>query len=313
MKRTVPVLLLLVISCGANLDYADSRPSAPTIPTVWDLGDGAPVMFPDGQRWEGDNIYAPDVHYFRGVYHMWYGGQGRDGHDRIHYATSRDGLNWRRHPGNPVLDCGSSNHVNDPSVARVGKTFFMYYTDAATGEDDRIHLAVSKNGVEWRTEGLVLDVGPAGSWDSFKVGRPSVIHEDGVFKMWYDGNDGKSRHVGYATSRDGRKWEKFPGNPVMLNAGAVDVKHVSGQYVMVRESRDGTLWAVAPDETEWEDRGYLFKLSGGEHDRYGQVTPMIFVRDGRWVYTYFGGASATGWNHNRIMIALPRAGTSHGS
>jgi len=63
---------------------------------------------------------------------------------------------------------------------------------------------------------------------------------------------------------------------------------------------------------EWEDCGYLFKLSGGEHDRYGQVTPMIFVRDGRWGSTYFGGASAAGWNHNRIMIAVPRNSAPHG-
>jgi hypothetical protein len=83
------------------------------------------------------------------------------------------------------------------------------------------------------------------------------------------------------------------------------VKRVGDAYVMVRESRDGTLFGIAPNETEWEDRGYLFKLSGSDHDRYGQVTPMIFVRDARWAAIYYGGASAAGWNHNRIMIALP--------
>ena len=49
---------------------------------------------------------------------MWYGGQGRDGHDRIHLAESDDGVNWVRR--GVVLDNGEANHVNDPSVVKVG-------------------------------------------------------------------------------------------------------------------------------------------------------------------------------------------------
>ncbi len=305
-RRMFVVPLVLLLSCRAAQHLPVGGTAKMTLPTRWDTGEGVPIMFPDGGVWEGDNIYAPDVHYFDGMYHMWYGGQGRDGHDRIHYATSTDGRRWTRHLDNPVLECGSSNHVNDPSVVRVGGTFYMYYTDAATGEDDRIHLAVSNDGVNWRKAGRVLDTGPAGSWESFKVGRPSVLYENGSFKMWYDGSDGSSRHVGYATSADGRDWSKYRDNPVFRNAGAVDVKRVGNIYVMVRESGQGTLWAVARNETDWEDRGYLFKLSGSEHDRYGQVTPMIFVQGGRWAATYYGGASAAGWNHNRIMVAVPR-------
>ena len=304
-SRMLIASLVVLLSCRATHDPVVARTVTMTLPTRWDTGDGVPIMFPDGDPWEGDNIYAPDVHHFDGTYHMWYGGQGRDGHDRIHYATSKDGRRWMRHADNPVLDCGSSNHVNDPSVVLVGGTFYMYYTDAATDENDRIHLAVSNDGVKWQKVGLVLNTGPAGSWESLKVGRPSVLYENRIFKMWYDGSDGAARHVGYATSNDGRHWSTYRDNPVFHNAGAVDVKHIGELCVMVRESRDGTLWAVAPNETEWEDRGYLFKLSGSEHDRYGQVTPMIFVREAEWIATYYGGASAAGWNHNRIMIAVP--------
>lgn len=37
------------------------------------------------------NVYAPDVLVEGGVYRMWYGGQGRDGHDRIHQLLAVDG------------------------------------------------------------------------------------------------------------------------------------------------------------------------------------------------------------------------------
>ena len=42
------------------------------------------------------NVYAPDILIENGTYRMWYGGQGEDGHDRIHYAESRDGLRWEK-------------------------------------------------------------------------------------------------------------------------------------------------------------------------------------------------------------------------
>ena len=41
-----------------------------------------------------------------------------DGHDRIHLAESRDGLTWEKR--GVVLEDKDANHVNDPSVVRVG-------------------------------------------------------------------------------------------------------------------------------------------------------------------------------------------------
>lgn len=64
------------------------------------------------------NVYAPDVCVADGQWRMWYGGQGKDGHDRIHLAESRDGRTWEKR--GMVLEDKEANHVNDPSVVRVG-------------------------------------------------------------------------------------------------------------------------------------------------------------------------------------------------
>ena len=49
------------------------------------------------------------------------------------------------------------------------------------------------------------------------MGRPSVIVEDGEFRMWYDGQIfGVGRHVGMPPP-DGFSWTKHPGNPILLN------------------------------------------------------------------------------------------------
>src|SRR5688572_2848222 len=60
------------------------------------------------------NVYAPDVMFDNGMYRMWFGGQGRDGHDRIQLAESKDGIVWE--PRGVVLEDKNANHVNDPSV-----------------------------------------------------------------------------------------------------------------------------------------------------------------------------------------------------
>jgi hypothetical protein len=186
----------------------------------------------------------------------------------------------------------------------------MYYTDADVAENDRIWVARNSSGntnslTSFTKDRLVLSVGAAGSWDADKVGRPSVLLEGGVYKMWYDGQRNGARHVGYATSTDGVTFTKHPSNPVVLNAGAVDVKKVGSVYVMVAEGGDGTYWYTSPDGVCWAAKGRLFGLSGRSYDAFGQVTPFLEVSGGVVQAIWFGGASVTTWNQNRIAVAFP--------
>lgn len=272
-----------------------------------------PVLTPvDGDDDHGsDNIYAPDVvRVSDSLCLMYFGGQGGDGHDRIFLATSTDCHHWAPWPDREdpeaIIDNGSANHVNDPSVVVVDGTWYLYYTVAATGEDDRIHLATSTDGFTWSPQGLVLDVGESGSWDSWKVGRPAVIHRDGAFWLYYDGNDTTARHVGVATSTDGRSFTRHPANPLLLNVGAVDVERVGDTLVMLAESHVGTYAQTSADGLTWCDQGLIFGLTGADWDVYGQVTPFLFTRDGSsFDALFFGGASDACWCRNRVGQALP--------
>ena len=258
-----------------------------------------------------DNIYAPDiVRVSDALCLLYYGAQDAEGHDQIFVATSTDCHNWAPWPDRadpePVLANGSSNHINDPSVVVVGGTWFMYYTDAATGIDDRIHLATSSNGFNWTARGEVLGVGGAGSWESLKVGRPSVLHHDGTFWLYYDGQDGTARHVGLATSPDGRSFTRHAANPLLLNAGAMDVERIGETWVLVHESQSGSYAATSADGLSWCDQGLILATSGAAWDRYGHVTPAVYSRDGsRFDALYFGGASDSCWCRNRVGVALP--------
>jgi hypothetical protein len=260
------------------------------------------------------NIYAPEIQRDGERWLMWYGGQGADGHDRIHLAESKDGQQWSKR--GVVLDCGNANHVNDPSVVRVGPLWWMFYTVAETGERDEIAAATSKDGVTWEKRGTVLRSGPGAVWDSSKVGRPSVLHEGGKFRLWYDGQATagaaganemartvlrENRAIGYAESADGLAWKRRAAPVFHEGAGAIQVVRMGGSLVMVLESGQGVRWTQSRDGLTWQPGKPLVSLSGGPADRFGHVTPFLLVAQGQ-PRLYFGAASRKTWDGNAIGV-----------
>ncbi len=277
-------------------------------------GEAATELAPHGTG----NVYAPEVRRDGEGWLMWYGGQGRDGHDRIHLARSADGRRWTKQ--GVVLDCGTANHVNDPSVVRVGAVWWMFYTVAEKGELDEIAAATSFDGVSWEKRGVVLRRGEGSAWDSWKVGRPSVLHEGGVFRLWFDGQPTpeaaaanllaasvkrESRAVGYAESHDGLVWVRRPEPVFREGAGAIHVSRVGGKLVMLIESHTGVRWAGSEDGLTWISRGPLLPLSGGEEDRFGQVTPFLLTWNDETI-VFFGAARRRTWDGNTIGVVKGR-------
>lgn len=309
----MPVLCLAATLCASDPGPPGSGGNA----AIQLRGEADSERAPHGHG----NVYAPEVHRDGARWLMWYGGQGRDGHDRIHLAESPDGRIWRKR--GVVLDRGSANHVNDPSVVRVEGVWWMFYTVAETGESDEIAAATSKDGIAWTKRGVVLGRGVGNAWDSLKTGRPSVMHEGGVFKMWYDGQATDAaaasdqtaasvkrhgRAAGCAESTDGLTWKRR-AQPVLQGAGALQVTRAGKRYVMVHESGKGVLWAESADGLTWKDRGLLTGLSGGAEDRCGRVTPFLLPdTTGTGGTLYFGAAPRATWDHNLIesqRIVIP--------
>ena len=77
-----------------------------------------------------------------------------------------------------------------------------------------VHLT-SGDGLAWDdANGGAAVLLPDEPWEDAFVGAPTVIHDSGLYRMWYGGGDG--RGMGYAESADGDAWTKPYADPVMV-------------------------------------------------------------------------------------------------
>lgn len=173
----------------------------------WTKYAGNPVLIKgSASEWDNEFIEGPTVIYDSGTYKMWYAGldtiansQPTDGKVSIGYATSPDGINWTKYPGNPVLTVGSSGSwdsitVQDPCVIQDSNGFHMWYggkdaTYAHYGQ--QTGYAYSADGTNWTKSGNnpVLMWGSASEWDHNTASYPTVLVESNTLKMWYTGKE----------------------------------------------------------------------------------------------------------------------------
>lgn len=185
---------------------------------------GSPVLQAgDVSEWDSGFIEGPSVIKEDDGYKMWYcgydaipDGSGTDGKANIGYATSDDGITWTKYAGNPVLTTGGgreSVYVQDPHVIKEDGVYHMWYGGGASGAyyDQQTGYAVSADGINWDKSPLnpVLSHGNAGDWDAIVASFPSVMNDNGIYKMWYTGKDADPLpegswdyywEIGYATA-----------------------------------------------------------------------------------------------------------------
>lgn len=164
----------------------------------------------------------------------------------------------------------------------------------------------------------VLDMGPAGSWDSYSILGCSVVYDGTIYHMWYGGSDGINYRIGHATSQDGINWIKDTLNPVLdigplgsfdqVNAYVPSVAYIpviatnGGTFHMWYDGYDGLIeqvgYATSPDGTTWtkDPLNPVVKVgSPGSWDAI-EVFPMSgsVIVDGNTYKMWYGGLGIMG-------------------
>lgn len=165
---------------------------------------------------------------------MWYtgfeGGGGDNGpHLKLGYATSSDGLQWRRYPGNPVYD---ESWVEDMMVVKRLDTYYMF----AEGQHDIAQLLTSTDGIHWTlvgpldirlTNGQPISAGPRGT--------PTAYYENDRWYLFYERRD---LGIWLATSKDTKVWTNVDDEPVIkLGPNEYDSRQIALNQIVKYKGR----------------------------------------------------------------------------
>lgn len=197
---------------------------------------GAPGTFDAGGVLSPAVVAVSDALWF--MYFVGYDPTRIRGSVKVHQiglAKSLDqGETWARVSSQPVLALGPPGScdgatISSNCVLKVGGTWYSWYTGISQVPYlASVCLATSSDGIHWEKypHNPVLSYNPHVRTDAFMVATPQVLHEDGVFKMWYnakgygEGNQPGEYSICYAESLDGILWERCPRQPVLGPSGS---------------------------------------------------------------------------------------------
>lgn len=172
----------------------------------WTRRSQRPVLVADAP-WEKVAVMCPHVEWdaAAGVFRMWYSGGDQYEPDAIGYATSRDGLVWAKHPGNPVFRADSrhsweAHKVTAGQIVREGGWHYLFYIGFRDEDHAQIGLARSRDGISgWERHPANPLIRPGeNQWDHDACYKPYAIHEPGRWLLWYNGRRGNVEQIGLA-------------------------------------------------------------------------------------------------------------------
>lgn len=172
---------------------------------AWTRTQAAPVMEPR-ESWEGVALMCPHVLWDAGagLWRMWYSGGEQYEPDAIGYATSTDGVHWRRLT-EPVFTPDPAHAWEQHKVAACqvvehGGWHLLFYVGFEDVHHARIGLARSRDGVSgWERHPANPILGPTpGAWDGDATYKPFAILHRNRWLLWYNGRRGHVEQIGLA-------------------------------------------------------------------------------------------------------------------
>ncbi len=133
------------------------------------------------------------------------------------------------------------------------------------------------------------------TWDEKIRERGYILREADGYHMWYTGyrerSQDENKLLGYATSKDGIAWTRYPGNPIFTASWVEDmmvVKHDSLYYMFAEGRNDIAHMLTSRDKIHWKDHGSLqIKQANGDPLTPGPYgTPSVYIEGDVWNLFY---------------------------
>ena len=186
------------------------------------------------------------------VYKMWYTGYNSDLSrlKYLGYATSADGIHWKRYPDNPIF---KEKWTEDMFVFKDAGKYYMY----AEGDQDVAHMLISSDGINWEEQGDLIILTTKGDTIPGPYGTPSIFIEDGQWYLFYERND---LGIWLAKSDNKITWTNIQDDPVLpLGPDKYDIAAVAanqvvkfkGKYYMFYHATSSLDWMTSSSPSIW--------------------------------------------------------------
>ncbi len=139
--------------------------------------------------------------------------------------------------------------------------------------------------------------------DGQKVWSPSVIYENGIYQIWYQGYKNNKFSIYYAESTDGINWNKNDGAIIAprtdkneIGAAEPTVLYINNEYKMWYNAVDSNSryhlgYAVSSNGINWDIyESYVLEGSGGSWDSIGITNPYIYF-DGLTYHLWYSSSN----------------------
>ncbi len=316
--RTVAIVALSVAVAAATA-VSFSPPFG-----KWTRLSQEPILSPQGEGFESAGTFNPSVVKKDGEYVMLYRAQDHKGTSSLGYATSKDGIHFKRRP-EPVLVSEApyekGGGVEDPRLQKIGNTYYLTYTGynnvdgvAADKKDAQLCLATSTDLIHWERHGVIIP-GYTGKWNVKWTKSGAIVPEkiNGKYWMYYLADaKGKDSQMGVASSDDLLHWSEMLDHPVLASrAGMFDSQVVEpgpaptitpeGIFLIYNGAADNLVYSTGwvlfdkkdPTKVLARSQEPVFSPEK-EWEKVGQVPNVVFVegavRDGKRWLIYYGGA-----------------------
>ena len=119
---------------------------------------------------------------------------------------------------------------------------------------------------------IVLPPVEGSSWEA-DMNRPVVVYKDGLYHMWYTGqNEGKS-WIGYAISKDGYNFERQKQRTGLVSGTALGEScgHVSSSVIWDKHENIFKMWYSGGEQYEPDAIGYATSKDGLHWTKWDKI------------------------------------------
>ena len=174
---------------------------------AWVRQSEKPVLVAEAP-WEGVAVMCPHVMWGAAdrLWKMWYSAGQQYEPNSIGYATSTDGLHWKKYGSNPVLTPDprydwEKNRVAAAQIQLWNGWYYALYIGFRDIDHAQIGLARSKDGITgWvRHAGNPIVRPTPGAWDADACYKPFAVYSNCGWKLWYNGRHIHLEQIGLVT------------------------------------------------------------------------------------------------------------------